>query len=492
MYETFAKSLEEAQHNEATAHRNFEKLMKTKQDELLTMQETVSKKQSEKAEAETMLADASQNYEDTEAQMHGDVKFFDVTKESCEKKTEEWSERKRLRNDELEGISEALKILTSDEARELFSKSIKPGRGTGTFLQVGASHMHEENPVSSAFDALKRHAQVAHSVRLAALAASVHSLGREGKSGHFDDVLKSIDNLLDTLKQEQKDDDDKASECKEQFQDLTSKINDLGWKIDKNEAKIQKLEEVVTAKEAEKAKTVEELQKIGKDIEDMKSERKTENEDYLAAKDDDEKASDLLKQAREKLEEYYKENALVQLQSEEHAAPDGRFSDKNSRKNESKGIVSLLTMIIEDLEEELKSSKAAEESAQEDFEKRLEAAEELESDLKDKQTNLDEQISLEDDKISDEKDLLDENTESKENEEQTHADIQPECDWIIGHLAERREKRKTEMDGLVTAKQFLAGAKPQAGLTELKRHVFDDAAFGRINFGAVSFLQRRM
>jgi len=492
MYETFAKSLEKAQHNEATAHRNFEKVMKTKQDELLTMQETLSKKQSEKAESETMLADASQNYEDTEAQMHGDVKFFDATKESCEKKTEEWSERKRLRNDELEGISEALKILTSDEARELFSKSIKPGRGTGTFLQVAQQRRHEENPVSAAFDTLKRNAQTAHSVRLAALAASVHALGREGKSGHFDDVLKSIDTLLDTLKQEQKDDDDKASDCKEQFQDLTSKIDDLGWKIDKNEAKIQKLEEVVAAKESEKAKTVEELQKIGKDIEDMKSERKTENEDYLAAKDDDEKASDLLKQAREKLEEYYKENALVQLQSEDHAKPDGRFSDKNGRKNESKGIVSLLTMIIEDLEEELKSGKASEESSQEDFEKRLEAAEELESDLKDKQTNLDEQISLEDDKISDEQDLHDENSESKENEEQTHTDIQPECDWIIAHLAERREKRKTEMDGLVTAKQFLAGAKPQAGLAELKRHVFDDAAFGRINFGAVSFLQRRL
>jgi len=227
----------------------------------------------------------------------------------------------------------------------------------------------------------------------------------------------------------------------------------------------------------------------------MKSERKSENEEYLAAKDDDEKAIDLLEQAREKLEEYYKENALIQLQSADRRSdgqPDGRFSDKNSRKNESKGIVSLLTIIIEDLEEELKSGKAGEESSQEDFEKRLEAAEGLESDLNDKKTNLDEQISLENDKISDEKDLRDENSESKGNEEQTHADIQPECDWIIEHLAERREKRKTEMDGLVTAKQFLAGAKPQVGLAELKRHVFDDAAFGRINFGAVSFLQRRL
>jgi peptidoglycan hydrolase CwlO-like protein len=241
MYETFTKSLEKAEHNEATLHRNFEKLMKTKQDELLTMQETLSKKQSEKAEAETMLADATQNYDDTEAQMHGDVKFFDTTKESCEKKSEEWSERKRLRNDELEGISEALKILTSDEARELFSKSIKPGRGTGTFLQVAQVQVHEENPVSAAFDILKRDAQRSHSVRLAALAANVHALGRQGKSGHFEDVLNSIDTLLDTLKQEQKDDDNKASECKEEFQDLTSKIEDLSWKIDKNEAKFKSL-----------------------------------------------------------------------------------------------------------------------------------------------------------------------------------------------------------------------------------------------------------
>lgn len=499
MYHTFASNLEKAEHSEATLHRNYEALMDVKHKELVTLQETSAKKQQEKAEAETILADATQNYADTEEQMKADIKFFDVTKESCEGKTEEWSKRKELRASELEGISEALKILTSDEAKELFAKSIKPGVGTGTFLQIDATMRNSR--AARAFKALEAHARASHSLRLAALASSLRLEGGDlnHKSGHFDVVIKAIDKLMATLKDEQAADDEKVTDCKDQFQELSLKIEDLEWKIENNNAKIQKMEEVVSAKENEKEETVKELERLAEDIKQMESTRQSENEAYGVAKDDDAKAIELLEQAKEKLEEYYKKHgkAFVQISEEPSAlddpdvAPEAKFSGKSSRKNESKGIIALLTIIIEDLQEEIKSSKEAEEAAQLDFEKRLEAAKSLQSDLETKQTNLEEQISVKNDEIEKEKGVLQENTESKENEETTEADIKPECDWFIKNLAERRSKRKTEMEGLVTAKQYLAGAKPPVGLTELKRHSFDDDAFGQINFGAVSFLQRR-
>ena len=39
-----------------------------------------------------------------------------------------------MRDAEVEGMNEALKILTSDEARELFAKAIKPGKVEQYFI----------------------------------------------------------------------------------------------------------------------------------------------------------------------------------------------------------------------------------------------------------------------------------------------------------------------------------------------------------------------
>merc|ERR1719197_560251 len=111
-----------------------------------------AKKEDEKAAAEAMLADTTKAYEDTEKQMHADMEFFDQTKKACESKHEEWTTRKELREEELQGIDKALEILTGDEARELFAKAIKPG--VETFLQLDANS-DESAPAMKAYGVLK-------------------------------------------------------------------------------------------------------------------------------------------------------------------------------------------------------------------------------------------------------------------------------------------------------------------------------------------------
>ena len=60
--ETLIKSLEKAEHSEATLHRHFEKLMNTKQDEFLAMRETVSKKQCSHDEAVCLLQSFDEHF----------------------------------------------------------------------------------------------------------------------------------------------------------------------------------------------------------------------------------------------------------------------------------------------------------------------------------------------------------------------------------------------------------------------------------------------
>merc|ERR1719387_1502883 len=121
--------------------------------------------------------------------MKADVELFDNTKMVCTSKSYEWNERVRARTEEMAGINKALEILTSDDAKALFNKSIKPGKET-SFLQIES----ESQPQTKAYKTLKEHATKAKSLRLAAIAATLRT------GGHFDAVIAEIDKMMATLK----------------------------------------------------------------------------------------------------------------------------------------------------------------------------------------------------------------------------------------------------------------------------------------------------
>lgn len=481
MYSTFSSDLESSTSTEASANRKFEDYMSTKAAELNQMKSTVEKKEGEKATAESDLADATQTYDDTEAEMKTNTAFFDETLASCKAKHAEWSTRAALRKNELDGINQAITILSSDEARELFSKAIKPGKEVGadtslntgvnldSFLQVSS----DASPTAKAYAKLSKEAFKTHSLRLAVLAAKVH----EAKVGHFDKVIEAIDKLIATLKAEAAADIAKRDQCKDQYQKINSTVGNVNWLISKNKLKIEKLEGLIQLRTEEKANTVEEIQTVATQIDEMKKQRRQENQAFLQAKAEDQKAIILLKDARDALLQYYNKTTLgpiqgsvkgVFIQAEpffnisEDQAPDASFSDKHKNKNEAKGIVSLLTMIMEDLNDEIRNDMKAEEAAQLQFESQLKTAEDLEAQLEVKKVNLEEMIAKRGVEKSDEQTLMANNKVDLDEQVSYKKQIKPDCDWIIGAFTKRASKRAAEMDGLVGAKEFLAGYQPAA------------------------------
>jgi hypothetical protein len=485
MYSTFSNNLQTSTADEATAHRNYEDLMATYQKELITLQETVVKKEQQKAEDELQLSDATQTYSDSEKRLKAEVELFDATKASCEEKTSAWSTRSKLRTSELEGIAKAHEILTSDEAKDLFAKAIKPGNqgGSASFLQVTSSSV-AATVAQKVENVLIAKARETHSFRLAALAAQLRTQALT--SGMFDAVIKTIDNLIAQLLEEGKEDVKKVDECKEQYHDSSLSQNDLNWKIENNDAKIQGHEKEITKKTDAKEQTITDIASAEKLLTDMETERKSANDEYLAAKSDDEKAISLLEQAKAALAEYYQENSLLQVRNS--SEPDFKLSGKNSAKLQSKGILDLLDLIIEDLNGELRESKAAEEAAQADYEKMKKAVEEQKEKLEEAKVNLEGQIAQEETAKSDEEDSKTENEKSLENEEKTMEDLKKTCDDAIKLQPEREKKRATELDGLRQAKEFLAGMTSDALLQThqaMNRTVFP-------TFKTLSFLQRRL
>merc|ERR1719476_252582 len=154
-------------------------------------------------------------------------------------------------------------------------------------------------------------------------------------------------------------------------------------------------------------------------MEAMTKQRKQENEAFHSAKEDDENAIKLLEAALDALSEYYKKNKIemgpiqgsVKLLQKpfavsEDQAPDATFSDKGSRKHETKGVLQLMTMLIEDLQDEIKNEMKEEEETQLEYEKEMKAAKKSKEELIEKKVNLEETIAKrEQDKTDEHKDM---------------------------------------------------------------------------------------
>merc|ERR1719440_50009 len=153
-------------------------------------------------------------------------------------------------------------------------------------------------------------------------------------------------------------------------------------------------------------------------------------------------------------------------------APDATFSNKGNNKLKGKGIVSLFDYIIEDLDDELANEKKAEAKSQEEYEAEMETAQNLLDDLEEKKVNLENIIAKRKESKEEENKDMKANNKDRDDELKYEAKIKPDCDWILKAFDQRADARAAEMNGLETAKEFLAG---KTALLE-KSKKFDDAA----------------
>lgn len=502
MYQNFARDTQDATQEEATRNRDYELFKEEKEALLKTLNEEKTTKEGLKAEAETLLADTTQNYDDTEGQKKADIDFFDQTKAACEAKHEEWVTRSDLRSQEIEGVAKAIEILSSDEARELFNTAIKEGKEThadesyDTGSITSLLQLSGGNTVSiPAYKMLRESARKAHSLRLASLAVRVQAT----KVGHFDEVVKAIDEMIKTLQAEDAADIAKRDQCKEEYQKINSTIADLSWSIEKNQAAIDKLERLIADLSEERIQTIEDIKAVEQEMKQLTLERKAENEAFLQAKSEDQAVIKLLAEARTVLTEYYTKHSieLGPIQGDVKGlafnqqgpffnisadqAPEADFSDKGSRKHETKDIVSIMTMLIEDVADEIKNAMKAEENAQLEYEHMMALASKLKEELEEKVLNLETMIAQREEEKDTETSHMITNQKDLKDEHDYKASIKNDCDWIIGAFTERAKKRVAEMDGLVGAKEYLAGAQASLLATNNAKGL-DDSALSNVEF----------
>merc|ERR1712078_658163 len=89
-------------------------------------------KTQELADTDEKNVNAKTDLEDTRNSLSADQKFLMNLKETCQMTDQEWEERQKSRAEEIQAVSEALAILSSDDAHDTFTR-------TFNFVQVKAA-----------------------------------------------------------------------------------------------------------------------------------------------------------------------------------------------------------------------------------------------------------------------------------------------------------------------------------------------------------------
>jgi len=455
MYDAFAADLEKDNAEEADKQKAFEELMATKKQEQATLEATLEKQSHDEAHKSKALSDAKTNCDDTDNQMRADEVFFEDTKDACKVKAGEWAERSRLRTEELTGIQKGIEILNSPEARETFSAS------STTFIQVKSVKSTSHAYRMKAYSGLKALAAKYKGMQMVEIAVAVKN------GGHFDKIMGMIDEMIATLRKEEAEDIAHRDRCENSQGKNGNDMADLDHDIEKAGAEIERMGD----KETELKMTIksldEEIVQSKTSLEELLGMRNEEQNAFKQALKDDTDAINVISKAIVALSEYYKNNKipldLVQQKEDpkysvdEDKAPETTFSGSSARKGESGGIVAILEMVKEDTENEIKTSKDDDNQAEADYEKSRGALQaSLDAQTASKVATEQELAALQED-IADTEELKDSKASDLAEEQSLESSLEKDCAWVKSHFASRRDKRKAEIDGLVEAKNSLAG-----------------------------------
>jgi len=387
--------------------------------------------------------------------MRADEAFFSDTKAACKVKASEWAERSRLRTEELTGIAKAISILNSPEARSTFQSS-----GT-TFVQVRSKNSHTYR--LKAYNALKTLAQKYQDRHMGKLAVAVKM------GGHFDKIIAMIDTMIATLRKEEAEDIAHRDRCQNSQGKNAGDMADLNHDIEKSDAELERMGDSETELKATIKSLEEAIGESKTSMAELLSMRNEESATFKQALKDDADAVALIGKAIVSLTEFYNNNkiplSLAQKEDpkysvDEDKAPETTWEGGSSyggRKGESGGIIAILGMLKEDTENEMKTSRADDAEAEADYEKQRSALDATLMAQTASKIAAEQELAGVQEDIADGEEFKAGKASDLSEEQALENSLNKDCAWVESNFASRRDKRKTEIDGLVEAKNALAG-----------------------------------
>merc|ERR1719364_272634 len=171
--------LKESEAKEAESKTSFETMMTSKTEEIAAAGKAIETKTARSGEVKVEAVQAKADLEKTTASVEEDTEFKANLKKNCATKQAEWDERCKLRAQEIEAISDTIKMMNSDDALELFKKTLPSAAASSAsaLIQTAATSRTQMRTaramIRSAMKSDKFHATSRH-LMLMALNQGVH------------------------------------------------------------------------------------------------------------------------------------------------------------------------------------------------------------------------------------------------------------------------------------------------------------------------------
>jgi len=277
-----------------------------------------------------------------------------------------------------------------------------------------------------------------------------------------------IDHMIERIRQEEAEDIAHRDRCQNAEGKNKNDMEDVKAAQEETKEKIGRLKD----KEKEIKGKIDDLETEIEDTEKKMEERlklrNGEREDFEEALKVDQEAIDSLNQAITSLMRFYKKNKIPLTLAQEDPkysvdpdkAPDLEWAGEDSyggRKEESTGIVAILSMIVEDYQNEMKTGRKQDAEAQEDYEQDRTAMEDVFRALKESHSTKENELAETQDALRDAKAFMEQKEDEMDDEKDMKQTLTKDCEWLRTHFDTRRSKRKAELEGLAEAKNIIAG-----------------------------------
>jgi peptidoglycan hydrolase CwlO-like protein len=474
MTDTMEASLATATSEEETAVKDFNGLVAAKTKEINALTKEIESKTARIGELGVELVTLKEDADDTTKSLVEDEAFLKDLDKNCKTKEDEWAVRQKLRAEEQLAIADTIKILNDDDALELFKKTLP----TPSLLQFKTNGK-----------AIKQRALVAlqqanqgdkQDVRI-----NLISLALKGKKVSFEKVLKMIDDMVTLLGKEQQDDNDKKEYCEkmidqteDNLKELELSVSDLGKAIADYKESIATLAEEIEALE-------DGIKALDKQVAEATDERKEEHEDNVETLANDNAAKELIGVAKNRMNKFYnpklyKPPPKRELSEEERITvnmggtlapeafaqrsgvapppPPETFGAYSKKGEESTGIISMLDMMIADLDKEITEIETEEKENQAEYEQFMkDSAEKRANDAKSIEDKESAKADTEGNLIASKEEKSAKTKEAMATA-QYLSEVHGDCDWLLSNFDVRKEARAGEVDALKKAKAVLSGA----------------------------------
>lgn len=494
MQDEMLSDLADMRKTETDEQNSFVSMKDNKLEHLGLLMKMLGDKQKRSGEIALTLVEDKDALEDANTELENASKYLASLQEQCEQRRKDRDARQKMRLDEIAAISEAVKILTDDDALETFKKAVP-----------SAALVQQKQPT---YDALLQRKSDLKKKALAfvqnKVSVQVHAPDNVAKNA--DRAAKvvdfMIDNMVETLHEDDVSDEHKKDWCANE----TVVIHQL--EADK-EALHAQLEKTIEALDNKLTTLTEEIKTLTMEIEDLDKEvyeaselRKKEHAAFAADYANMDAAKALIKKAATRLQKFYSPNApaaSAAFLSMHHAEPNkidkippavyarlakdadfdsllqtknSKFSDKLKQsvkvdpivlpdtpvkyeKKESGGVMGLMNEMMSDLESDMVGTFTEEKHAAKDYVTMMKESKDMRADMV---------------KTLKEKKVVKADTEERKQQtvqqndltinEIKHlelylAQLHTECDFLLRNFENRHDARVDEEGGLKSAESIV-------------------------------------